>query len=333
MPMAAAGPDGLEAVIVKTPGPGRHPLALLSHGSPRDGRDRDKMSARGMMPQLTAFARRGFIAASVMRRGYGTSGGGWADAFGPCDRADYTRAGRAGAADLRAALSALSKRDDVDASRMVAVGVSAGGFATVALTADPPHGLVAAISFAGGRGSSGPDTVCDEPALIEAFRSYGATSRVPMLWVYADNDHFFGPKLAHQLHDAFQRAGGRASFVAVPPFGDDGHMLFSAGGTGIWAPLVDAFLQREGFATAQTRPGPPALLPPRQLTGKARGDFQTYLDGATHKAFAVTPGGGYAWRTGRSTAREASDAAIAQCEALSHANCQLYAIDDAYAGR
>jgi dienelactone hydrolase len=37
----------------------------------------------------------------------------------------------------------------VDAAHVVAMGVSSGGFATVALTAKAPDGLVAAINFAG----------------------------------------------------------------------------------------------------------------------------------------------------------------------------------------
>ena len=75
---------------------------------------------------------------------------------------------------------------------MIAVGHSAGGFASVALSADPPPGLVAAISFAGGRGSRADDEVCSEDALVKAFATFGKTSRIPLLWVYAANDRFFG---------------------------------------------------------------------------------------------------------------------------------------------
>lgn len=332
IPMAAAGPDGLEAVVVQPRGAGRHPLAILSHGSPRDAADRPGMSARSMTPQLVEFARRGFVAVSVLRRGYGSSQGGWAESFGPCGSADYVEAGRAGAADLRAAITALSRRGDVDASKIVAVGVSAGGFATVALTADPPPGLVAAISFAGGRGSQGPDSLCDKDALVRAFRTFGERSRIPMLWVYAQNDHFFGPPLARRLLDAFQGAGGRAGFVAAPAYGTDGHSLFSAGGRSTWTPIVDAFLQRQGLLPPEGGSAvASALRPPGKLSPKGRTDFQAYLSGAFHKAFAVTPEGGYAWRTGRNTSREASEAAISQCRQTSGGDCTLYAVDDEYA--
>jgi len=45
IPMAEAGPQGLEAFLVRPAGTKRYPLALLSHGSPRDFDDRATMSA------------------------------------------------------------------------------------------------------------------------------------------------------------------------------------------------------------------------------------------------------------------------------------------------
>ena len=323
----------LEAVLIKPNVSGRHPLVIVSHGSPRDAADRAAMTARGMLPQAREFAKRGFIAVSVLRRGYGGSPGGWAEAYGSCETANYERAGRAGAADIRAAIDHLARRDDVDPTRILAVGVSAGGFATVALTADPPSGLVAAISFAGGRGSTGPDTVCDEPALVQAFEAYGTRSRVPMLWVYARNDHFFGPSLAKRFLEAFKGAGGDATFRLVADYGSDGHGLFSSGGRAIWTPILDQFLNSKGF---QLTPGggtedEKALKPPPRLSTSGRQDFQKFLEAATHKAFAVSATGAYAWRTARRTIEEASEAALRLCEKEGDKPCSLYAIDDAYA--
>ena len=40
IPMAEAGPQGLEAFLVRPAGTKRYPLALLSHGSPRSFDDR-----------------------------------------------------------------------------------------------------------------------------------------------------------------------------------------------------------------------------------------------------------------------------------------------------
>src|SRR3984885_15007067 len=137
----------------------------------------------------------------------------------------------------------------------VAVGVSAGGFPTVALTADPPSGLVAAISFAGGRGSLEDNKVCRPDRLIDAFRAFGKRSRVPMLWVYAANDHFFGPDLAQQLDVAFTSAGGNVDFVGASAFGSDGHGLFSPAGIPVWTPYVEKFLQQQNL-TMRAEPLP-----------------------------------------------------------------------------
>jgi hypothetical protein len=214
------------------------------------------------------------------------------------------------------------------------VGVSAGGFATVALTADPPPGLTAAISFAGGRGSSGPDTVCSADALVDAFKQFGAQSRVPMLWVYAKNDHFFGPALAEKLLSAFNGAGGRADFVHAPAFGEEGHFLFSASGRAAWTPIVDAYLKTHDFAAAAQTPGATlALKPPRQISVNGRKDFGTYLEAPGHKAFAVSETGAYGWRTARGTADEAEKTALQNCEQAGKKSCSLYAVDDAYAGK
>jgi hypothetical protein len=38
--------------------------------------------------------------------------------------------------------------------------------------------------------------------LVRAFAQFGKISRVPMLWVYALNDHYFGPGLAAQFYRA-----------------------------------------------------------------------------------------------------------------------------------
>ena len=149
---------------------------------------------------------------------------------GSCANPDYAN----GRADRSRATSPPSPnscpaRAYVSKGKWISVGVSAGGFATVALTvAWRRADLAAAIVFAPGRGSSAPDTVCGENSLVAAFAQYGKTSRVPLLWVSAANDHFFGPQLTAQFTAAFSNAGGHVNFVGTPAFGDDGHMLFSA---------------------------------------------------------------------------------------------------------
>jgi dienelactone hydrolase len=319
IPMQAAGP--------RPSGTARYPLALISHGSPRDGAERATMSPYQFYRQAVEFVRRGFAALVVMRRGYGTSGGDYAESSGPCAHRDYLRAAKASATDLRAAIEAMRSRSDVSIEGMIAIGVSAGGFASVALTADPPPGLAAAISFAGGRGSRADDDVCDEDALVRTFGAMGRTSRTPMLWVYAQNDKFFGPDLAHRMHAAFTAAGGRAQFIDAPAFGRDGHFLFSRG-VPIWTPMVDSFLQERNLGTQDIAavPEPATLTPPPRLSEKGRAGFANYLSASPHKAFAVSPNGAFAWRSKLRSTDEAGNQTMAAC-AKHAADCALYAID------
>jgi dienelactone hydrolase len=278
--------------------------------------------------QALEFARRGFAALVFMRRGYGDSGGQYAESSGPCGRREYLRAASQSASDLHAAIEAMRNRTDVSTNGMIAVGVSAGGFASLALTADPPPGLAAAINFAGGRGSRADNDVCDEDALVRAFATLGKTSRIPTLWIYAQNDKFFGPELVRRMHIAFTGAGGRAQFIDVPPFGDDGHSLFSRG-ISLWTPMVDSFLRDQNLGTRDiaAMPARSPMPPPPQLRDKGRAGFADYLSASPHRAFAVSPKGAFAFRSGRRSTREAAEAALTACAEYA-ADCALYAVDD-----
>jgi dienelactone hydrolase len=248
IPAPGAGERGLEALMVSPDEPGPHPLALINHGAPRVMADHQKMRPAEMLPQAREFARRGWTTVIVMRRGYGDSGGDFAEDARSCSgNPEYYGAGVEGANDLRAAIAYFSRLPEVDATRIISVGVSAGGFATVALTANPPRVWWPGISFAGGRGSRASDEVCNLQVLINAFREFGESSHVPMLWVYAENDHFFSPKMAAEFYRAFTEGGGRAQFVSTGPFGADGHHLFSADGIPIWTPIVDTFLKSQNL--------------------------------------------------------------------------------------
>jgi dienelactone hydrolase len=331
--MPAAGPTGLEALLIRPAGNGRWPLALISHGAPRDATARATMTVNRLYRQAVEFARRGFAALVVMRRGYASSGGAYAENSGPCARRDYLRTGRESTNDLRAAIEAMQKRSDVATDRFIAVGISAGGFASIALSADPPPGLAAAINFAGGRGSRAEDDVCDEDSLVRAFAAFGTTSRIPTLWIYADNDKFFWPELAHQMHAAFTRAGGRAQFIDADEFGEDGHSLF-ADGIAIWTPMVDPFLRAQNLGRRDLLPPPvpAALPPPPRLGDKGRAGFANYLSAGPHKAFAVSQRGAWASRSGQRSAAEAREKALAACSNYA-TDCSVYAVNDALAAK
>lgn len=334
IPMAGAGPNGLEALLVRPSGTQRYPLALISHGASRDADERRDVTPYALYRQAIEFARRGFAALVVLRRGYGGSGGDYAERRSCCDPGLRMRGASASATDLRAAISAMKNRPDVDTRGMIAIGASTGAVATLALASDPPPGLAAAINFAGGlrRSSSLTSTgirrdESDETSLVSVFRTFGKASRIPMLWVYAENDSLFMPDLVHRLFDAFTAAGGRAKLIDAPAFGTDGHFLFSAGIT-VWPEMVDDFLREQNLGTRELLAPPtlPALSPP-WLGQRGRAAFSDYLASSPHKAFAMSPKGAFGYIWGKRSASDAVNAALAACG--KHASdCEPYAIDD-----
>jgi dienelactone hydrolase len=235
----------IDVTVFRPQGKGPFPIVVLSHGSPRSAQDRRAEGRQRMAAQSERFVAMGFAVLVPTRRGYGESGGEWAEAYGSCNDPDYYRAGLETARDVRAAVDAVRREPWADASRIVLAGQSAGGFGSVAASATRFDGLVGVVNFAGGRGSRGPDDVCGESKLVEAMARYGGAARVPELWIYSANDRFFGPSLARRMHRAFVQSGGAAEFVEAPATGLDGHGYF-ARAMEDWSPRVERFLERIG---------------------------------------------------------------------------------------
>jgi dienelactone hydrolase len=333
IPTHASGKKGLEAVMVRPNDSASHPLALITHGTPRDPGERAEMTPLRWLPQAREFARRGWTAVIVMRRGFGDSGGDYAEEGRACSRfPNYTGATKEAVKDLREATAYLDTRSEVDSSRMIGVGISTGGLAMVGLAADPPKGLVAAINFAGGRGSNAPDHVCNPEALVDTFADFGKHAKVPMLWIYTANDHYFGPQLAQAFYHAYTQNGGKAQFIAAGPFGEDGHGLFSLRGIPTWTPMVDNFLESQNLmlrATLLEIPLPD-IKPPDYLSNEARDEFQRYLLSAPHKALAASSAGGFGMNVGQRTPEEAQRHALENCKKSAAKNdpCVTVMVDD-----
>jgi dienelactone hydrolase len=187
---------------------------------------------------------RGYMVALPLRRGYGQTGGPWLENFGSCSNPDYYRAGLTTAQDIQTVIDYFRGRAEVQRDRILLVGWSAGGWGSLAAASRSPPGVFAVINFAGGRGGGHPQVGnCVPQRLVEAAARYGATARIPTLWLYAANDSFFAPDLARKMSEAFVRAGGRAEYVALPAFGSDGHRVFrSAAARALWRPPLEAFL-------------------------------------------------------------------------------------------
>lgn len=242
-----ARPAGLDVLEVYFATPGKHPLVLLTHGTPENQVDQARLTPWALMDQALWFARRGYVVFIVVRSGYGKSSGRMDILSGPClyDQGGFQDIANAGVEDLGFVLDFARKRPEVDLSTIVSVGVSSGGFLQTALVADPPRGLKAAISFAGGVGHDGHDHNCNRPLADDAFRAFGKGAHkhgdLPMLWVFANNDHWYPPYMAQEFAAAYTKGGGAGQLVMLPGDGTDGHDLF--GHVSAWSDTVDGFLK------------------------------------------------------------------------------------------
>ena len=137
----------------------------------------------------------------------------------------------------------------VNSQRGLLVGQSVGGATTVALTAKNIAGVVGAINFAGGAGidPESPENPCSQPTIARVWSDYGKTARAPMLWLYSENDRFWGKTLPHKWFEAFRSQGAVAEFVQLPPSGDNGHGSFTTN-PAAWEPHVERFLKSLGFS-------------------------------------------------------------------------------------
>jgi dienelactone hydrolase len=236
-------PFSLEARVFRPSGGGPFPLVLINHGLP--GSMDDARSAQMVFTRASQwFASQGYMAVEILRPGFGASDGPFMEPGGPCGDRDYVHDGRETAAVEAAIAVSAAKLPGADARRIIVVGHSVGGLGAMALADTPPAGVIAVISFAGGRGSDVPGHICSgAQRLIDAAAVFGKSNQLPQLWLVAANDQFFAPALEHAMAAAYQ-AGSKPPIrlVDLPAFEEDGHMTFVQADPSVWAPSVSAFL-------------------------------------------------------------------------------------------
>jgi dienelactone hydrolase len=238
----------LVARLYRPPGAGPFPLVVVNHGASRDRDATTPAWLEHYVGPARWFAAHGFASLLLMRRAYGGSEGDWAESYGSCADPTYDEVGHETARDLRAGVDFVRSRADVDPHRLVLVGHSAGAHGALALASEGLPGLLGVINFAGGRGAERSGH-CASERLVATMARYASTTRVPTLWIYAENDDAFRPPLVRRMHEAYVNAGGRADLVMLPPSGPNGHSVFNrAGATSQWGPPVERFLARLGLA-------------------------------------------------------------------------------------
>ncbi|MDC8785352.1 alpha/beta hydrolase family protein [Roseateles koreensis] len=338
----------IPVTVFKPDGAGPHPLLIISHG--RSSEQRAAYPRQRFESAARFFVRKGFVVAVPLRLGYGemAEAGDPEDSQG-CNSPRYAPAVAAAAQQIIKVAKYLVAEPDVDPTRLVLVGQSVGGIATVAAAAMHPPGLVAAINFAGGHGgspSAHPGEPCQASQLRRLYARWGelnaqqadgggdgasAAGRPPMLWVYTQNDQYFAPKRSAEWAEAYRQAGGPLDYRLLPPVGDDGHKLFAAA-QDVWQPLVDEFLSRQGF----TRPGvisrPPAsnFAPLTEVmalpgaTDAAREGYRKFLAAPLPRAYVLGTAGNWGYATGD----DALSRALSFCQRKTGLACRFYAVNN-----
>ncbi len=228
-------------------GKGPYPVIVFSHGdgdafSPSfaaKARVRDMDVAR-------TFLNLGLAVIFPARRGVGMSEGTYPRGFSQHD-GDPTYKARVMAEDVWPVMDYIKTRTELDSSRIVLSGQSAGGYLSMYLASQNPKGVLGAIDFSGGRtdmrATSGPGFI--NPMMVNGFEEFGKTARIPTLWIFAENDSRYTAETIRASHSAFVKGGGSAELLLYPPIDGDGHFIYHR--PALWRTKVKEFLTRIGI--------------------------------------------------------------------------------------
>ena len=245
------------AYVVRPVGKGPFPLVVMNHGVSLNQKERGFFPLVEFRDAAMWFAKRGYMVVAPSGSGYGAAAldepeRGLYTVFyskvGNCDNPNFRDAGRAVALLDKWIIEYMADQKLIVPDNVIVVGQSAGGWAAIALSSESVPAVRAIVTFAAGRGGrvgGKPNNNCAPDRLVAATGEFGRTARTPMLWIYTENDTFFGPELSRRMHAAYTGAGGNAEYHLLPPFGNDGHFLVSSPvSLPLWTPLVGAFLDK-----------------------------------------------------------------------------------------
>ena len=329
---AANGRYSIAATILRPEGAGPYGAVILNHGTPGSASGRAKESADLLIQSAAVFARRGYVVVLPLRRGFGATGGEFAEDPGTCANPDYRKGEHNAADDVMTAYNFARTLPYVDGSRMILAGQSAGGIVSMyAAGTRNPEGLVAVLSFAAGRGGN-PDFRPGVPCAIEPvaklLESVGKNVRAPVLLHYAENDLYFNPQTSRLWYERFSAAGARAEYVLQPAFGLDGHYIFSETlGVRYWLPAVEHFLGKHGVPFERLDASQPLVAVerlPHVSTDACRNLYRAFLESPGPRAYAVSGDGRCGFAGGLA---DAAEVAVRECRTNAKQACTLYAVD------
>ncbi len=320
----------LPITIYRPAGEEPFPLVVMNHGrSPAEKRAQQGRSRPE--PLARYLAAKGFVVMAPTRIGYWETYGDFDPEASACKTIEPMSI--AASQQVLATVEFAKTLPYVDASRWLVAGQSVGGLTTVATVGRAPAGLLGGINFSGGTGGNpdlSPGNPCNPYITTRYWGDIAKNAKVPMLWMYWENDKYWGPTNPKTWHRAWVDGGGQAQFVGFGPSGTDGHNGL-AEDMDHWLPVVDRFLRDLGFdrPAIVTAPPPSGFADVSDLNrvpvgsaGKAA--YAKYLEMASPKAFAITTRGGFGYARGD----YAVGRAMGNCQRNNGNTCVLYAVND-----
>ena len=320
--------------VFKPQGEGPFPLVILNHGRAASPEKRAQPLRFRFEPQARYLVGKGFAVIVPTRVGYGEAFGNFdPETNGSCSLSQIEPMSVAASDQVIAAYHFAKNLKFVDTSRWWVMGQSVGGLTAVATVWRNPPGLQGGINFSGGTGGdpvARPGQSCGVNQIARLWKSKAKDGQVEMLWLYWENDLFWGRQAPRVWHEAWAEGGGRAQFHQLAPVGKDGHAGFTSD-MDHWVPLVDAYFAQSGVAPSVVPSVSEASgfadvtdLSKVPVSAEALQKFYTrFLESPLPRAFAIGPKGavGFAygdWAIGR---------ALGFCQARLGAPCKLYAVD------
>lgn len=244
------GSNQLELTLLLPDGAGPFPVAVFNHGDV--DMDHAVIRSRQRVREIIVareFLLHGIAVAVPARRGVGLSQGNYPGGFARYD-GDPTYKARVHAQDILPALDYLKTRPEIDSRRVILAGHSAGGYSVMYIASTRPAGVIGAINFSGGRtdatGAEGAGSL--NRMMVRGFEQLGRTTRIPSLWVFAENDSRYSAATIRASHAAYVKAGGAARLALNAPIAGDGHFIYHR--PDLWRDALKEFLSEIGVLKA-----------------------------------------------------------------------------------
>jgi dienelactone hydrolase len=225
----------LQAFLYRSASAGPRPLAVFNHGS-TDGEPDGVPSIHPEEAQARFFLARGWDVLVPMRKGRGHSEGPMLEASSTFFISEEQQL-ESGLEDLDAVVRHMRVQSYVDPARILVAGQSRGGLLSVAYAGRHPGAVAGVVNFSGGWWSE----IWDRNGFNQRQAALaGARTKVPILWLYGDQDPYYTLPYVRRVFGAFRDAGGTGHLVEFDDVPGNGHALVRA--TERWHETVSRFL-------------------------------------------------------------------------------------------